>query len=271
MAETGDSEEALALARGIESAPARGESLARIALGHALAGNVERALEIAGEIDGESLIASALARIAISEAKNSRSTTADSILQRALQLLGSAKPDYLKVKALTEVARAQFEMQDQGAANRSVRDALANAEKLVENSIDRLRAYGEIASVQARLGDLEAALRTVTSLPDPHQDGVLKRVAEAQAAAGDLEGALQTVGRIGGNPCRAYAIQTLARRCGQTRHIQSVLAWVEQENGPLVRACAFLGVAEGVLNSDTGPPFLEAEISLVISPSIGGN
>lgn len=244
----GNLEEALNVARKIDAPLPRGEGLANVSLAYAQRDNLERALDIAREIGGDSLLAGLLSRIAITEARRGRRASTESLIIRSEDLLNAAPADFMKVTALLAAQTARRELGDASSSSLQLQQAITVAERLDEDSIDRPRAFWEIAAAQARSGHPEEALATANRLPTRHRDGALERVAEAQAARGNWDAALQTVREIRSEGWRAYTIQTLARLGSDENLPELLLAWAADEDSPLVRACTFLGIAETLLN-----------------------
>ena len=157
--------------------------------------------------------------------------------EAAARLAGSAPPDE-RVDGLIEVAERQASSGDEAGSREALRRALAAAEHALANPPEIDSAHGvwpehekhlsrgRIATIQAKLGEYDAALETAKALRADLRGDVLSRIAREQTRAGQVEAAM---------------------------------AWATTLDEPDDRSRAMRGIAEGIverLDADAGssPP-----------------
>jgi RNA polymerase sigma factor (sigma-70 family) len=160
-----------------------------------------------------------LASVAIVEARLGNKQEALGHLRQARTILSSEDipnadwPLSMKVNGLAKVAEAEAALGDADGARKTLKDA--------RGLVNDKTGFGEwailsVAEAQMRMGDWSAALMTVEPL-GKLQSAFLQQLARAQAAAGQSE---------------------------------TVMDWAAEEDVPLLRARAYLGVAWGLEGKD---------------------
>jgi len=270
--------------RTAESSPHRDRkdyTFGEVALGQALAGDVPGALVTADRIVDRQAKAAALLR-----AGRARAKAGDT--QGALRIVPTIVDEGNRSAVLREVVLAQVRAGDLTAAgataagipndvhqSRAWRDILraqlergdvpgAQQTKTKLSPRDQrlqVEAVREIAVAQARLGDLNAALKTAATIPDDWyvQAWTLHDIAGHQRRKSDVNGALQTASLIKDAQIE-YAISAdvyreIAAARAASGDVQGAVAWAGKQMQPIVHALTMLGIAEGILDgSGVGPP-----------------
>jgi hypothetical protein len=118
--------------------------------------------------------------------------------------------------ALEEIAFAQANNKDRTAAAKSLQEALALYDATLAGEDNKNGARAGIAVRQARIGDIEGALRGAAALKFDRASGyhdkayALRHIALEQLRAGDAKAALQTIDGIQDLDLRADALLAIA-------------------------------------------------------------
>jgi tetratricopeptide (TPR) repeat protein len=209
------------------------------------AGRQDEAFEFAGAIRGIPDKVHALTCIASSQRKVGNLAGALETLGRALVLATSIRHHGAKGEALAFIAVGQAEAGDVAAAlgtTAGIRDAHC-----------RNKALRDIAVAQVKAGAIRDALEIAGRIADDGDKAdVLQDVAAALAQGGDISTALQTASLIADIVPRGRAITRIAEAEAKTGQAAEALEWASREEPGFVKASAFLGVAEGLLEIDRG-------------------
>lgn len=239
----GDASGALARARRIPSSYERTLGLSKIAEAQAANGSaagagltLDEAIRLARVESSASRDWSRLA-IARAQARSGRVVEALALARE----IGDPEP---RVSALISIARQQLATFDTAGAAQTIAEALAQASE-ISRGRTRSARLGNIAELQAGIGEVDAALATLSGVTEGHDlyralasiaeaqtrrgdfSGVvgtrrrivaavhrspsnLRAVAEAQARAGDVPGAISTLDEIDDQPARIGALGTVA-------------------------------------------------------------
>ena len=183
-------------------------------------------------------------------------------LNAALQTAATIDSPYENAQVLLEIGTAQAAAGKKGDALETLRSAASAAEKIKPGTGSEGRGGPSgpsglpesakaatmrvIAEEQAKLRDVEGALRTVASIPTScEKDTARAGIVNAQAEAGDVQGGLQTLAAIQDENDKAFAIGRLAKAQVQAGNERGALALVAQQTSALLKVHALLGIAEG--------------------------
>ena len=173
------------------------------------------------------------------------------ILVQALVASSAIKDGSTRAYALQRIAETQGVAGDRNAARLTIQEAIKFINSSPETVMDKTLALQMTAEVQARLGDIKAALETAESIQDDaRKAGALRDIAGAQARAGDVSHALQTVAEIKDPFNHDYALQQIAEAQANRKDIQGALqtaAAIKQSNGS--KAIALFRIAEAQIAS----------------------
>lgn len=104
--------------------------------------------------------------------------------------------------------------------------------------------WSEIASTEARLGDLDDALATASGIDDEYmRDFALVSIAGIQAAENDIVGALLSAARISDATYHAWALREIARAQAEIGDLASSLQTAKDIGPPRWRDAALLNIA----------------------------
>ncbi|MDK1030672.1 MAG: hypothetical protein QGD94_01545 [Planctomycetia bacterium] len=133
-------------------------------------------------------------------------TAAKGTLRQLLGIAEDSKNNWFKAFALREIAAAQAQMGERRKARDNFQKAIEATDHLKGRYArsNRASALAEIATAQARAGDIEAALRTCRSMPvskedftlDGRREEALQNIAIVQVQKGNVADALQTARSI---------------------------------------------------------------------------
>lgn len=192
QAEAGAAKEAKETAEAIEQEDSRDYGISNISVAQANAGDFKGALESSQAVGADRLKGQALWHLAEEQAKAGQ-------FKEALETAESIANTPSRALAFAFIARAQYRKGERAGALKSLQEALKIAEPLQDPEGGNVGSptLGQIAAVQARLGDVQEARKLAHSIqPEVWKSSALTLVAEAQADAGDFEGALGTAGGI---------------------------------------------------------------------------
>jgi tetratricopeptide (TPR) repeat protein len=283
LAELGDVNTALDIARGLRNDERKGGALRDIAGAQARAGDISHALETVreikdpfnhdfalqriaeaqadrGDMQGAFQTAAAIKRnnwnkaialIRIAEAQlGSRDLEAASLtLQQAGQVALKIQDAKGRADKLGWVARVTAEAGDKLSASRIVQEALA-ATKNITDKKEKDSPLLRIVEAQTQMGDVKGALQTTASMSsDFFTDRAFYQIARAQAQTGDIDGALKTAAISQGYEFmwRGYTLQFIAKIQAQKGDKKGASLWVAKQNQPSDTALALLGLAEGIM------------------------
>lgn len=172
----------------------------------------------------------------------------------ALRLVTEQQEARDRARVLIQVTLGQAEGGDRVGALQTLQSAVEEAVH-VEGGFLRAGAFRDVATAQAKLGDMKAAnlsfgqaeVEVLSEEDEDLKDNGLADLAVEKVFAGDYEGALQTATRIQSERTRAEALETIAQ--GQTLAGDSGKAesWVMREASALTRTQALIGIASGLL------------------------
>jgi beta-lactamase regulating signal transducer with metallopeptidase domain/tetratricopeptide (TPR) repeat protein len=176
---------------------------------------------------------------------------------RSLEAIGDDFPSW-KATAWIAIAEARVKANDRAAAEAALRQAAEAADRIgpradignFDAAWHRSIAYRRIAETQAKLGDFDAALRTLRDrVGDEFSERAngLNEVVDLQIAAGDLKGALRTTRALKIDAFRAgVSAEAVARAQAKAGDAAGVLAWSESLAPPYVQARALVGMIRGL-------------------------
>lgn len=241
---------------------------------------IQKAVVAADRIDDPGVRALRLAHIAQQQAQQGDLAEAATMIHRAETAIDQgggpvldrvrraiAGPDDRLIEkhaiALSHLARARSLL---GATGPS-RETIARAEKLAATIKDRLirgTAVMEVAIAAANVGEIELADRLYRLIPEEYngfRDRAFREIFLARAQVGDLEGALhalepcpvlrpKTVSQGDNGTLREYAelVQIVGKDLAK-RDVPKARDWAERQSQPLLKARAFLGLAQGLLRN----------------------
>jgi len=250
--------QALAIAGTIHSEHEKADALGGITMALLAAGDVSGALQTAALIEQAG---AGKPRPEVAVGTRSEVLRAVAIAQahagdspRALQTVGSITIPYMQASALAEIAAVQAERGDQMAAGGTLRKAMQVASAMPELTAKAPALMG-IAQAYAKVGDRAAATRTfqqarrtIRVSEDPrYQTEALLDLAMVQSGAGDFSGAAETADGIRDIYAQTHAWRVIA--AAQGVHREQVLAWIAKDGTSVKTAYAFLGLAEGLLQT----------------------
>ncbi|HLJ97991.1 MAG TPA: sigma-70 family RNA polymerase sigma factor [Gemmataceae bacterium] len=180
-------------------------------------------------------------------------------LPSALQTAAGIDSDYEKASALVEIGIAQAAAGQPANAKQTLRDAARAAEKVIPGTggdtptgrsgpLESAKAatLRQIAWQQAKLGDIQEALRTVESIPtEMERDTALGEIVPARAEAGDVKGALETLQKLKDIDWKAYALENLVNVQVKAGDEPGALALAADQQSPVLKVHALLGVIMG--------------------------
>jgi hypothetical protein len=183
QARTGDIETARKTAEALQRADSQDEAMSAIAWAQVEAGDVEGALKIAETIGTDFYKGSILSFVVRVHAKAGQ-------FKKAVDLAETIADDYSRARARFAIAEVQAKAKDQAAARKNLQKALDIAHKIEEGGGERLEYEGEVAKIQAEMGESEKALKTANAIKDAtRKSNALYGIVEVRAKAGDLKGA----------------------------------------------------------------------------------
>ncbi len=112
-----------------------------------------------------------------------------------------------------------------------------------------------IAVAQARIGDLDDAIKTASDIGDPSvvnaaRNSTVEQIVEAALKAGDAKGALKAVALISGSISSSgekdRLLEQIARRQASSGDPSAVLEWVRKEKAPDAKLKSLRGLADGI-------------------------
>lgn len=167
----------------------------------------------------------------------------------AKQKYAGLHTDGYKLAALTAIVEVQVKSGDKTGAAESWKQLTQMAQSKPAPVSDLVR----VASLQQELGDLPAARATVESameiaLKEP-MDDTLGPVATAQAKLGDVDGALKTLGRIKDSLAQAAVLYSIAEAKAKTGDVPGALALAAPNADPYTQTRVLLGASQGILKS----------------------
>jgi hypothetical protein len=147
-----------------------------------------------------------------------------------------------RVPVLVRIALAQARAGDRDAAGQTLRQARAGADAVKDDL--KTMAFREIAEAHARLGDLDAALRTAAGLDrESAREQILLLVAAQQASAGDLPGARKVLAAMTTDQ-KDDALAAIAGAQARAGDLKAALATADKlRHQPLSRASALEDIA----------------------------
>ena len=218
--------EALEAARGIKDAGRRADALKGMAMAQAEAGSFADALRTASAIGHESLRAEALSATAVAQAEAGD-------IGAALRTVEGLEDFFIQEAALQGIAAARAKAGDFGAA-------LQIARRLSRGD-SRHTALGEIAVARAEAGDFVAALQTAKEIDDTGRNArarTLVDIATQQARAGNVRDARETAGGIN-HLAGAWAFSGIAAAQAESGDFAAALQTAEGiEDGHTTEALA---------------------------------
>jgi hypothetical protein len=271
LAELGQVEAALQLARGIRDETARAGALAALAPRLAELGQVEAALAVAREIGAERSRAGALAELAPHLARLGRA-------EEALELARGIGSEVTRARALATLGRVKEALE----AVREIEGEWVRAKTLatlaphlaalgrVEEALEVARGIGDKEDrtyALAKLGHLEEALAVARGIGEyGARASALATVALQLAELGQISEALAVARRIGAGEIRASVMAELAPRLAQIGQVEAALELARgiEYKTDRVRALAALGrlseaidTARGIRSEETRARSLE--------------
>lgn len=262
MAEVGAAEWATSIARAIDEAATRRDTLQRVVKALAAAGETASAVEVAEGIEDSQARAEALGRAAFAMVEKGDSAGATEVASQALQLAGTRRTDNGKAIALGAMARALVRA---GAAAEAT--AIGNAAlKAMENMDDAQDAARALRDA-AEAVDLGLALVKAARLPADARAQALSGFVEAAIAtqrSRRLGSILSEMEQIDDSQAKAralgLAIPLLAEggdRANMMRFAERALAAAEAAPPGQPQAWALVGIALGLARAREGPKSLE--------------
>jgi RNA polymerase sigma factor (sigma-70 family) len=160
----------------------------------------------------------------------------------ALAAARGIEPPAERVPVLVRVALAQARAGDRDGARKTLQLARDAADAVKDDRVTM--AFREIAEAYARLGDLEAALRTAAGLDqEVAREQVLFLVASQQASAGDLPGARKVLAAMTTDQ-KDSALAAIARAQARAGDVNAALETADRlRHQPLSRADALEAIA----------------------------
>ena len=249
--------EALAVARNIDDADTRADTLRAIAQAQADAGEFGHALAIAQDIEAAYTRAGTLRAIAEAQADAGD-------FKEALASARSIEDADTRAGTLHAIAEAQADAGD-------FKEALASA-RSIEDADTRAGTLRAIAEAQAHAGNARGAADTFTEALASARDiedayaraGTLRAIAEAQAHAGDFEGALAIARNIEDvrifdeelqeevvRNSSAHALRAMAEVQADAGEFERALASARDIEDAGTRAYSLRAIAEAQVTSDT--------------------
>jgi hypothetical protein len=135
-----------------------------------------------------------------------------------------------------------------------------------------------LAQCQARIGDLDAALKTVAEMGVStfakfSRNNTIEQIVATRLEAGDVPGARRAVESIPDAELmqvspKANLLERVAKRQAETSHPSSVLEWVGQQKVPDTKLKMLRGLADGIAQrfvskeskpADAAPPIKPAK------------
>jgi len=171
--------------------PARTTLLSRVAQGYAEIGDVDQALQTTAALALPTYRTQVQVQVARTRKQKGDAAGATRSLQAAYDEALKGGPEFA-ASCLLDVAQACVELDPARALEMCRKGVeLAAAEKFPQR---KSLGLGRFASIQAAAGDLEAALTTEASIPDPgYRKQARILIATARARAGDAKGTLRTL------------------------------------------------------------------------------
>jgi hypothetical protein len=257
----------------------KANALSAIALAQVRSGDVNAAVQTAKLAPGMygGLV---LAQIADACADKGNATISEDLLRQALERVRSADPR-TRGFVLGVVASAQMKLGHRDAARKTFHQALeaidlwnqrlivqrqaqgGDVEGALENArrlskVPQAQSLESIAIVQAQSGHFREALVTVQAIEPPEiRATALAQVAGEQKRAGDIAGATDTfekavrIAHLSApglfDQVVARPLYAIARSQARAGDAGTALQWARREKSDRVRASAFVGIAEGML------------------------
>ena len=221
------------------------------------AGDIDGALIVARSVDDPRGRADIFAVIALEMAKAGGAQTAPDTFAAAVDAaLADNSPDG-RVQNLITIALAQTEAGDAQSARDTLSAALVAARDPALDSFERAVFFVEIASAQARAGDIDGALATVQIFDDAASDvsgirfmdgayttdRVLGIIASEHTEAGRIDSALALARGIGGAAERDYSFRDIASAQAEAGDIDGALATTRDIGDPRERDTALRDIA----------------------------
>jgi tetratricopeptide (TPR) repeat protein len=255
-ARTGDIEAALRTAETIKYSNPRSLAVAAIALAQAKQGNLEGALATVNNNPVNTTnpwelvqrTCNVVAEIAILRAKAGDWSGANETFSEALTAVRTIKVDAIRSQGLACVARTQALAGDHSAAIVTFRESLA---VVVADPPSRAETLSEIASEQAKAGDIESSLTTANGIdvPEFHARAMLA-IAVQQAQVGNHSGASATfnqaralVRTIGVSNQRAWVEMSVALAQAEAGDSEGAAVTANEIEDPSARSTALANLA----------------------------
>jgi hypothetical protein len=231
--------------------------------------------------------------IAILQAKMDDPRAAMATLERlararaSTQFKLSSPPAFRNIIDTLKVSEALAEAGNPKAAGDTVKKAIQLIHASTLNDYNQSGVFRELAIAQAKLGEIQAALKTAAQITNESVGGIpLQEIIEAQITAGDLKGALELANRRGDEyqqgkapllidiavaqaksgdfsgavrtidtvqystttKSKFTAMRAIAEAWVKSGEPEAALNWANTRTSPLQKAYALLGVAEGMLS-----------------------
>jgi len=228
LAQTGQVEEALQVARAIEEPDEKARALSRVASSLAQTGRpeeagaiLEEAFEVARTIREPWEQAKALSSVASSLAQMGQ-------LEEALEVARTIEKPDEKAEALSSITSYLAQMGQIKKAGATIEEALQVA-MAIEQPSEKAEALPSIASSLAQAGQPEEALEVARTIEEPwHKVRALSSIASAFAQAGRLDEAIDVAGAIEWPFWKAKAFPSIASALAQTGQVEKARAVLKE-------------------------------------------
>lgn len=128
-------------------------------------------------------------------------------IERALQTISLIQDWGWRINPLLKIASAQFMLNDHNGARVSLKKAFEIAKK--EQQLPSFVTFN-IGVAQARIGDIQGAVESLSAVDDLHRMDLLAEVAAAHVRAGNQKDAFEIVARIEENKGKGFVLKKIA-------------------------------------------------------------
>jgi hypothetical protein len=168
---------------------------------------------------------------------------------RSIRLLQSVEPEILAIPDDSSFGKTFLVMEV--LATRGELGLIAGADRVVDSLPEPMRPLvaGGLASMQARAGDIEAAIKTIERYSsDKSSPASLGGVINALIHSKDLNGAKRVVSLLPENPKTIYDFRSLGSAMIEAGRAAELDAWIRELPPGAPQAFACLGAADEIRN-----------------------